>query len=255
MQLLNLAHSVRRNRMLIVALAGVGFIIGLVLGALQGSVHEATARIAIGPSESVDDVNDRIQVGQVLNRTVVPANLSELLVSRRVLEAAAAANRVSDEELEALDIEATVSPESNVVYLTVTGPDADLPVPMVQEITAAGIELFESIYSVYRAEPIQVDAKPETKDPLPILLSAMIGGLIATILGIYIGLAADKLRVDSAERRLSAVPDETPAATPPPPEHPSSRIVDSAPASNGHFTDALESLAPAIFWPPPKDQP
>lgn len=201
MPILNLWDAVRTKAPLVIGLTILGLVAGLLLGARQSPVYEATARIAVGPSQSVDDVNDRIQVGQVLNRTVVPSNLSELLVSQRVLLSAAEASGITVDELSAIDVDAAVSPESNVVYLTVVARSADHPAKMVDGITTDGSELFESIYSVYRAEPIQVDREPTVQNPLSTPIAGLIGAIVGGVLGLYAALIIHRVQSEAAHRQ------------------------------------------------------
>lgn len=188
-------NSIRRYPIIFGLIGLLGAVLGSLWAVGQPASYEATSRIVIGPAEDIEDPNDRIQVGQVLNHPVAAANLSELLTSDRVLSEALRASGILRSAVVDDVIEATVAPESNVVQVKVTSSDPDRPVALITPLTESGVALFEDIYNVYRAEVIDLDVGVDEREPPSALFGAVVGLIGGLIMAVLVCLFVDGLNV------------------------------------------------------------
>ena len=188
----------------------LGAVLGSVWAAGQPASYEATSRIVIGPAEDIEDPNDRIQVGQVLNHPVAAANLSELLTSDRVLSDSLRSSGILRSAVVDDVIEAIVAPESNVVQVKVTSSDPDRPVALISPLTESGVALFEDIYNVYRAEVIDLDVGAEEREPPSALFGAVVGLIGGSIMAVLACLFVDGLNVPRPYLPRSSFPSSDP---------------------------------------------
>lgn len=195
MELVHLLASVRRHIRLILLVGLLTSLVGLVLAQGQTSSASASSRIVLGPAETIVEHGDRIDIGQVLNRPIMSANLSEIVVGDRVLEQARLSAELPPPQVGGVAVDATIAPESNVITITVSAADADVVGALIEPITEQGIVSFEGIYPLVRAEVIDLDTSAKVSEPAGPLLGIVVGLTVGLILAVFLGLLLDALKM------------------------------------------------------------
>lgn len=195
MELVHLLASVRRHVRLILLVGFITSLAGLALAQGQTSSASASSRIVLGPAETILEDGDRIDVGQVLNRPIMAANLSEIVVGDRVLEQARQSVALTPDQVGGVAVDATIAPESNVITITVSAADAAVVGALIQPLTDQGIGSFEGIYPLVRAEVIDLDTSPDVSEPAGPLMAVIVGLIVGLILAVFLGLLLDAMKM------------------------------------------------------------
>lgn len=167
------------------AIALVGAIAAYWLSVLNPSVYQSASKFVIATEEAIEDPADVAAALGVLRNRQVTATFAEILQSPTLLDRATKEIGSTGSDFKSTGV---VLPESNVVSLTVSGPDAEA-VREVNEIigTAAG-EDFVSLYPIYRALLLESAKTPSAPaSPVPIR-DALFGGAVGAFLGLFLAV-------------------------------------------------------------------
>ena len=168
---------------LVAGIGLVGVIAGYWLSVVNPSVYQSVSKFVIAADDSIEDPGDVAAALGVLRNRQVTVTFAEILQSQTLLDRATKEIDATTSDFESTGV---VLPESNVVSLTVSGPDPEV-VRQVNEIigTAAGEDL-ASLYPIYQALLLESAKTPSAPaSPVPIR-DALFGGAV----GVFLGLVA-----------------------------------------------------------------
>jgi capsular polysaccharide biosynthesis protein len=169
----------------VAAIALVGAIAGYWLPQLNPPIYQSTSAFVIATGDSIEDSGDVAAALGVLRNRQVTATFAEILQSQTLLDRATTEIGSAGSAFESTGV---VLPESNVVSLTVSGPDADAVREVNQIIGAAGSEDLASLYPIYRAILLESAKTPSAPaSPVPVR-DALFGAAVGAFLGIVLAV-------------------------------------------------------------------
>jgi uncharacterized protein involved in exopolysaccharide biosynthesis len=166
---------------LVAGIALVGAIAAYWLSLLNPSVYQSVSMFVIATDDSIEDPGDVAAALGVLRNRQVTVTFAEILQSQTLLDRAVREVGATSPGFESTGV---VLPESNVVSLTVSGPEAEV-VREVNEVigTAAGEDL-ASLYPIYQALLLESAKTPSAPaSPVPIR-DALFGAAVGAFLGL-----------------------------------------------------------------------
>jgi uncharacterized protein involved in exopolysaccharide biosynthesis len=170
---------------MVAAIALIGAIAAYLLSQLNPPVYQSTSMFVIATEDSIEDPADVAAALGVLRNRQVAATFAEILQSQTLLDRAAREIGSASSDFESTGV---VLPESNVVSLTVSGPDADAVREVNQIIGAAASEDIVSLYPIYQALMLESAKTPSAPvSPVPIR-DALFGAAISAFLGIVLAV-------------------------------------------------------------------
>jgi diguanylate cyclase (GGDEF)-like protein len=151
-------------------------------------MYSTTARFVIVPSAVLEDNNAVLHSLGTLDRPSIAATYVEILASQRVFESALQGLEMTADELEDVTHSAVVLPDSNVLELTVAGPDPELLATLGNSIGHETISYIRQFYPVYDIDFIDEANVPEDPDsPNPkrdAAVALVLGGVMGSVLAI-----------------------------------------------------------------------
>jgi capsular polysaccharide biosynthesis protein len=167
------------------AIALVGAIAAYWLSLLNPPVYEAASKFVIATDDSIEDAADVAAALGVLRNRQVTATFAEILQSQTLLDLATKEVGAANSDFESASV---VLPESNVVSLTVSGPDADAVRDVNEIIGAAAGEDFVSLYPIFEALQLESAKTPSAPaSPVPIR-DALFGAAVGAFLGLILAV-------------------------------------------------------------------
>ncbi len=186
-------HAIKnlRNRwsffILPVLAAGAAVLVVLVFTLTATPRYRATARFLISPV-ALEDLGDLVDSTEALDNATITTNYAEVFNSPSLQRLAA--SRLGIEALEDYEFSGVILPETSLVRLTVTGPDAVQVAALANvlgEEVMAYMEPFAQVYELRSLDPATVPESPYSPRMLPDLALALVAGAIAG-LALVIGL-------------------------------------------------------------------
>ena len=162
--------------------------------ALAGAVfltpgYQTSARFVVSPSMTADINQDEIvdRLAALDKRSIV-TTYSEVLRSARIFTEAGEALDLDPAAAAAYSRSAVVLPETNILELTVTGPDPELTAELANQIGRKGIQYVQRLYTVYEIrflDSAPVPDKPFRPQPVRDLsLAAGLGLIVGCLLAV-----------------------------------------------------------------------
>jgi diguanylate cyclase (GGDEF)-like protein len=182
----------QRGWWLILLAALVALSASLTASYLATPQYQATARFIITPGSLLTSGGDASAVVDgldTLDRPSIVATYAEVMNSRRILAEALAYLQLQNIDTLKYTIQAVVLPESSVMELTVTGPDARIVADLANGIGYQSILFARGINRVYElnfldqaVQPvIPISPQPLRDAALSLVLGAMVGAVLAIL--------------------------------------------------------------------------
>ena len=174
--------------MLVALTAIVSVIVVLILNFLVTPRYQSTARFLISPI-ILEDPGDLVDSTEALDNATLVANYAEVFNSPTLQRQAA--SRMAVEEVSDYEFSSVILPETSVVQVTVTGPDANVAAQLANllgEEVIAYMQPFSTLYQVRELDPALVTETPASPRILPDVAVALVLGTIAGIF-LVIGLS------------------------------------------------------------------
>lgn len=174
----------------------------LIVSYLVPPQYQSNSRYVVSPNATLfDDTWDVVSSLDTLDRRSIINTYKEVLASSTTNYASMNAfAEMSEEEIDEYEILVTVVPDSNVVNLSVTGPDPRRVVEISYEISETAINFINELYPVYSFNVLDDPSIPtEPYSPRPIQNAGL-----ALIAGAIVGLALVFLR-DQLQNTIESV--------------------------------------------------
>lgn len=191
MEIKHYFRMLQRGWWLILLVALVALSASLTTSYLTSPKYQATARFIIAPGSLLTSGGDASAVVDgldTLDRPSIVATYAEVMNSRRILAEAVGYLQLQNFDITKYTFQAVVLPESSVMELTVTGPDAKTVTDLANGIGYQSILFTRGINRVYELNFLDQAFQPETPiSPQPVRdagLSLILGALIGAVLAI-----------------------------------------------------------------------
>lgn len=172
----------RRNWWIMALTAGTALLISIVLSTLTEPTYQTSARFIISPNRELDD-HDIINSLEALDKRSVVVTYAEVLRSNRILGAALREVDVAAATLVDYELTAVVLPETNVLELTVIGPDPAQTAALANAVGEKAIEYMSRLYPIHQVDFL--DRAPEPK--LPFAPQPVKNAILSLALGLGLG--------------------------------------------------------------------
>lgn len=205
----------------------------------QPPVFRADATLVLAPIDGLGTTRDVVDSLNTLDRRSVVATLATVPASRTVRQRARTELRLTGEQIRNYDVKTAVVPDTNVIEVTVEGPNPKLVAALAYAIAQQSIASTPQYYNIYALKALDWPTVP-SQDVGPSLGRKMIAG---TLFGLFVGFAmALFLSYVFAERlgsRLGQLPRRLILAN--------GRGPHSAPRTPSATAEAASSPAPEQF--------
>ncbi len=178
-----LGAAVLRRWWLMPAAVALAMAVAAAFTAAQTPLYEAAASLVVVPSSEVREPGDMLRSLETLERRTIVATLAKVPVAPGTRSGAAERLGVPTGELGAYRAAAAVQPYTNVIAITVTGPDAERAAAFANALLAASRREARSLYPTFRLETL-AEAAPARRPASP---AAGRNLLVAAVLGLVIG--------------------------------------------------------------------
>lgn len=184
MNWLNLTTMLRRSWWLPVLTTLVAVNLALVVAYQQTPMYEAQARFVVSPGAVLnDDMRDVVDSLSPLDNRTLSVTYAEILQSQRIYEDTLTALNLSAEDVEGYERSAVVLPETNVLVLSVTGPDRERVAELANAIGLNSVQYATTLYTVYDFHLLDAATPPDG----PYAPTPITSAVLAAIVGIIIG--------------------------------------------------------------------
>ena len=156
----------------------------------QADRYDVEVVMAVGPSSTLTVDSDVIDVVGSLDRGGITATAAGIATSGSVRDAAIADMGLDPGSLRNYEVDAVPVLSSNLVDISVSGPD---PVATAALANAIGERLqsrFTAIYDVYQIELLTPAKAPSESNRPPVLLITVLGALVSGCVAIAVWWAA-----------------------------------------------------------------
>ncbi len=156
----------------------------------------ASARFIISPNATAKTNNDILYGLDILDKRSIVTTYSEVLNSRRLFVDAVTALKLSTADSDKYTRRAVALPESNIIDLSVTGPDPKIATLLVNTIGQRSIDyvnsLYQKVYELNFLDPAIVPVQPISPQPVRDTGLALALGLLA---GAVLAILSEQLRL------------------------------------------------------------
>jgi len=213
----------RRRWQLIPLTAIVALLVVLAVDFMSTARYRTRARYLVAPVV-FEDPGDLVDSTEALRNTTVTATFAEIFNSPTLQQEATASAQIA--EPEAYEVNTVVLPETNVLQVTVTGPDPELAQGLANNLGQEVVEYlgqFTTIYQLHELDPAPLVEEPYAPQ---LLRDAVLALVLGAALGVVLALGLPFLL---SLISLASLPEEHPqhAATvgprQPGAEHPAER--------------------------------
>jgi diguanylate cyclase (GGDEF)-like protein len=204
-------QAFRRGWWIIVLTLLVATFVSLLVSYFTPPVYQANARFIISPNAGIFSSSwDIVSSLDTLDRRSIVNTYKELLASPSVYTRSSEIQRLGEGAIGSeYVVSVTVVPDTNILNLTVEGPDPLVVVMIANAIGREGLEYINLLYPVYNfsvLEGAEVPTRPIRPEPVKNAgLAALLGGIVGVVLAFsreQLQNTVDKMR----ERSIIDVP-------------------------------------------------
>ncbi len=162
------------------------FALSIALGVsyLAPAQYKAVARFIVSPSTDLISRSDVLYSLNTLNNQSVMSTFTQVMSSERIFSDTLASLNLSPDQIKGYSYEATVSSNSSVLELSVTGPDAQVAANLANALGTQTIKFISRLNQVFKIEFLDIASPPMIPaSPQPLLYSGL-----ALVLGLVIGI-------------------------------------------------------------------
>jgi capsular polysaccharide biosynthesis protein len=231
-----LALTGLRRRWWVVALTAIGaLLVVLAIDLLATPQYRAEARFLIAPVK-MEDPGDLVDSTVALDRPTLAATFAEVFSSptlQRLAANRATAGALSPEDLEQYNFSAVVLPETSVLLLSVTGPDANLAASLANALGEEAVAYLQPFAAIYQVRELDRALAPDAPYSPQLLADLAVALAVGVAVGVVLALGLSYLSA------LARLPDSN--RQPVPSAHsapPTTRGAAPTPVSQRVPTDA-----------------
>lgn len=147
-------------------------------------LYRSTTRMVVSPSTTLSEESDLMRSLDTLSRGMIIPTFAEIFQSNRVFEEAFKTLGLSIDNGK-YKVNAYNLPETNILVLSVTGPDAEITQKLANETSKEGKEMIVGIYPMYTITTLEEPHYPYS----PIGSDTQRNLVMAVFLGAGLGFA------------------------------------------------------------------
>ncbi len=158
-------------------------------------IYEATTRMIVLPNPESFAGKDFVSSLTSLDNSSIVTTYADVFDSDFNIQSFIDTLDLTEEEVEEYNQNTVVLPDSNVLEIYVTGPDADITASWANGVARTGIDYMKTIYQVYDLNILDAAVIPEEPiSPQPVRDIAL-GGILGLLVGVILAILRDQLRI------------------------------------------------------------
>ena len=199
-------QMIRRGWWIIMLTSLVSIFVALLFAYFATPFYQATTRFVVSPNPDVIESKDIVDSLATLDRRSIITTYAEFMSSDRVYNETITDLRLNSEDLVSYYLTTVVLPETNILELTVEGPDPQTCALLANAIGQRGVQYIRQLYQVYEIsalDPAFVPVYPFSPQPIR---SAVLALALGAVLGVAMAIISEQLRIPlEALRQRTAI--------------------------------------------------
>jgi diguanylate cyclase (GGDEF)-like protein len=182
--------------------------VALISAYLTKPTYQASVRFSVSPSASeMIDGQAILNSMDVLDKPTVAQTYAEFLNSERIYRETLVSMNLNLADMDDYTRSSVVIPSSNILELTVTGPNPDIVSKLANNVGQKAIQNVKALYRVYDItilDPAQVPTIPISPQPLR---DGALAVLLGSVIGVALAITSEQVRVPLEAYRQRASMD------------------------------------------------
>lgn len=167
----------------------------LIIDYFAPPVFEAKTRMVVVPNPDSFTGRDFIASLDSLDGSSTVITYADVFDSEFMRQISIDNLKLTEEQVKDYTQKTVVLPDSNVLELYVTGPDANITAQWANGVARSGIDYMKNLYKVYELNVLDAAAVPiKPISPLP-SRDIPLGGILGAIIGIILAILREQLRI------------------------------------------------------------
>lgn len=189
------------------------FVAAFAAGALIWSItvtpiYRASAKFLVYPNDTLTSSRDVVSSLDTLDKRTISTTYADILDSNRVYQDTISRLQLNENDLKEVRVFSEVQANTNILVLSVEGPDPQVATLLANNIGQNGISYIKSIYQVYDISFLDTAMEPEIPfRPRP-LITTLIAAGVGLLLGLVLLILRDVLRVPLETLRERSLTDK-----------------------------------------------
>ena len=189
------------------------FVTAFAAGALIWSImatpmYRASAKFLVYPNDTLTSSRDVVSSLDTLDKRTISTTYADILDSNRVYQDTISRLQLDEADLEDVKFYSEVQANTNILVLSVEGPDPQVVTLLANNIGQNGISYIKSIYQVYDIAFLDTAMEPEIPfRPRPLIDTLIFAG-IGLLAGLILLILREVLRVPLETLRERSITDK-----------------------------------------------
>jgi diguanylate cyclase (GGDEF)-like protein len=167
----------------------------LIIDMFSKPIYEATIRMIVLPNPDSFAGKDFVSSLTSLDNSSIVTTYADVFDSEFNQDAFISTLNMTQEEVDEYTQNTVVLPDSNVLEVYVTGPDAELTAKWANGVARTGIDYMKDLYQVYDIDILDAAIVPdEPISPKP-ARDLSLAGVLGLLVGIILAILRDQLRI------------------------------------------------------------
>lgn len=159
----------------------------------QTPIYQASTTLVVGPSDQIQTLQDILRGLETLDRRSIIATYAKIPATQSVREKAREQLKMSSEQMMLNSVRTSVLPDTNILQVTVEGPDARVVADVANAVAAQAKDNFRDFYGIYGLkvlDPAAAASRPVRPD---IKRNLTTGAVLGLLLGAALVFATEYL--------------------------------------------------------------
>lgn len=161
---------------------------------LRAPTYRATTTLVVGPNESLKTPREVVDSLNTLDRRSVVATFAKLPSSRTVRERAQGQLQLDEAQLKPYDVRTVVVPDTNVLEVSVEGPDPRLAATLADAVAQQTTQYTREFYDIYGMKVLDRAQEPTERAGPGLSRTLLVGAVLGLLIGVGVASVFDYLR-------------------------------------------------------------
>ena len=167
----------------------------LIIDMFSAPIYEATTRMIVLPNAESFAGKDFVSSLSSLDNSSIVTTYADVFDSEFNQQAFINTLNLTEEEIAEYSQSTVVLPDSNVLEIYVSGPNAEITAKWANGVARTGIDYMRNLYQVYEVNILDAAVVPtEPISPRP-ARDLSLGGVLGLLVGVILAILRDQLRI------------------------------------------------------------
>ncbi|NPV41804.1 MAG: diguanylate cyclase [Anaerolineae bacterium] len=167
----------------------------LIIDMFSSPIYEATTRMIVLPNAESFAGKDFVSSLSSLDNSSIVTTYADVFDSEFNQQAFINTLNLTEDEIAEYSQSTVVLPDSNVLEIYVTGPNAEITAKWANGVARTGIDYMRNLYQVYEVNILDAAVVPtEPISPKP-ARDLSLGGVLGLLVGVILAILRDQLRI------------------------------------------------------------